>query len=107
MLFRNIDLPKGLCNGTRLIIKSLRDNVIDAVISSSGEFAGKQVFLHRIQFRTSADSNYPIPFERIQFHVRLCFAMTINKAQGQILDTVGIYLREPVFFTWSIICCSV
>ncbi|XP_071719442.1 uncharacterized protein [Rutidosis leptorrhynchoides] len=27
----------------------------------------------------------------------LCFAMTINKAQGQTLDIVGVYLREPVF----------
>jgi len=25
------------------------------------------------------------------------YAMTINKAQGQTLDFVGIYLREPVF----------
>ncbi|XP_075098526.1 uncharacterized protein LOC142175511 [Nicotiana tabacum] len=29
----------------------------------------------------------------------LCFAMTINKAQGQTLDFVGIYLREPHFHT--------
>ena len=36
-------------------------------------------------------------FKRKQFPVRLCFAMTINKAQGQTLSYVGIYLREPVF----------
>ena len=68
MLLRNIDPSEGLCNGTRLIIKSFRTNVIDIVISS-GEFVGKQVFLHRIQFRISADSNCPIPFERTQFPV--------------------------------------
>lgn len=27
----------------------------------------------------------------------MCFAMTINKAQGQTLDYVGIYLRESIF----------
>ena len=32
-----------------------------------------------------------------QFPARLCFAMTINKAQGQTLSYVDIYLREPVF----------
>jgi ATP-dependent DNA helicase PIF1 len=29
--------------------------------------------------------------------MRLSFAMTINKAQGQTLPTVDVYLPEPVF----------
>nr|XP_027108912.1 uncharacterized protein LOC113728748 [Coffea arabica] len=45
-----------------------------------------------------SDTNiYIVPFKRTQFPVRLCFAMTINKAQGQTLDFVGLYLKEPVF----------
>ena len=96
ILLRNIDPPEGLCNGTRLICKSLTNNIIDAVISA-GEFKGKQVFLHRISFRIENNPDCPMSFERVQFPVRLCFAMTINKAQGQTLDFVGIYLREPVF----------
>ena len=96
MLLRNIDPPQGLCNGTRLICKSLSSNIIHAVITC-GEFAGKEVFIHRICFRAENNSDSPVSFERIQFPVRPCFAMTINKAQGQTLDFVGIYLREPVF----------
>jgi ATP-dependent DNA helicase PIF1 len=34
MLLKNIDSRRGLCNGTRLVIKQLRQNVIVAVISS-------------------------------------------------------------------------
>ncbi|CAI9271323.1 unnamed protein product [Lactuca saligna] len=34
---------------------------------------------------------------RKQFPIRLCFAMTINKAQRQTIPYVGIYLPEPVF----------
>jgi ATP-dependent exoDNAse (exonuclease V) alpha subunit len=34
---------------------------------------------------------------RTQFPVRLCFAMTINKAQGQSLKRVGVDLRQSVF----------
>jgi ATP-dependent exoDNAse (exonuclease V) alpha subunit len=34
---------------------------------------------------------------RTQFPVRLAFAMTINKSQGQSLDHVGIDLRRQVF----------
>ncbi|KAI9922282.1 hypothetical protein PsorP6_000562 [Peronosclerospora sorghi] len=37
-----------------------------------------------------------IPGEE-QFPLQLAFAMTINKAQGQKMDTVGIHLPEPVF----------
>jgi ATP-dependent exoDNAse (exonuclease V) alpha subunit len=34
---------------------------------------------------------------RLQFLIRLLFAMTINKAQGQSLQRVGIDLRDLVF----------
>ncbi|KAG5579238.1 hypothetical protein H5410_049865 [Solanum commersonii] len=39
---------------------------------------------------------------RTQPRRRLCFAMTINKAQGCTLDFVGIYLREPCLLSWTI-----
>jgi hypothetical protein len=38
-----------------------------------------------------------IDFQRVQFPIRLAFAMTINKSQGQTLDFVGLYLPSPVF----------
>ena len=34
---------------------------------------------------------------KLQFPVRLCFAMTINKSQGQSVKFVGLDLRRPVF----------
>jgi hypothetical protein len=34
---------------------------------------------------------------RRQFPIRLSYAMTINKSQGQTLGTVGVYLPSPVF----------
>ena len=57
----------------------------------------KRVFLPRIPFIPLENKKYPYPFKRIQFPIRLSFAMTINKAQGQTLDFVGLYLPEPVF----------
>jgi ATP-dependent DNA helicase PIF1 len=38
------------------------------------------------------DSGLPFKFLRKQFHVCLCFAMTINKPQGHSLSKVGLYL---------------
>jgi len=39
----------------------------------------------------------PFKFKRLQFPVKLSFAMSINKAQGQSLEVVGLNLAEPVF----------
>lgn len=32
-----------------------------------------------------------------QFHVRFSFTMTINKAQGQTISNVGVYLPDYIF----------
>ncbi|XP_027167892.1 uncharacterized protein LOC113767888 [Coffea eugenioides] len=96
ILVRNLNPTEGLCNGTRLICKELRQNTICAEIAV-GQHRGKQVFLPKIPLQSSDSEKNGIPFKRTQFPVKLCFAMTINKSQGQTLDYVGIYLREPVF----------
>ncbi|KAG5609729.1 hypothetical protein H5410_021010 [Solanum commersonii] len=96
MLLRNLNPWEGLCNGTRLICNDFKPHVISATIFS-GDFKNTHVFIPQIPLMTSEDEKLPLPFKRTQFLVRLCFAMTINKVQGQTLDFVGIYLREPVF----------
>ena len=94
MLLRNLDALNGLCNGTRLIVKSLMRNLIEATIET-GAFAGSVVCIPKIKlFSAETDA---MQFQRIQFPIRLAFAMTINIAQGQTLDRAGLYLPKPVF----------
>ncbi|KAL4579746.1 hypothetical protein LXL04_015911 [Taraxacum kok-saghyz] len=80
----------------RLICKCFQMNVIDAEITV-GHHAGKRVFLPRIPLCPSADDMFPFKLKRKQFPIRLSFAMTINKAQGQTILNVGVYLPESVF----------
>jgi hypothetical protein len=61
------------------------------------QHAGERVFLPRIPLCPSDDDMFPFRFKRKQFPIRLSFAMTINKAQGQTILIVGVYLPEPVF----------
>lgn len=95
MLLRNIDLQNGLCNGTRLRVHTLHRNIIDASILA-GAHAGKRVLIPRTLL-TPSDTNLPFQMRRQQFPVRLAYAITINKAQGQTFDKVGLYLPSPVF----------
>ncbi|XP_031116894.1 uncharacterized protein LOC116020565 [Ipomoea triloba] len=96
ILLRNLNPCEGLCNGTRLICDAFGDHIISCVIAV-GEYKGKHVLIPRIPLQTSKDDKCVIPFKRTQFPIKVCFAMTINKSQGQTLDFVGIYLKEPVF----------
>ena len=77
MLMRNMDPPR-LCNGTRLKILKLHSNVIEAKIIA-GDFKGEEVFIPRIPL---IPTGFGFDFKRIQFPVKPCFAMSINKAQG-------------------------
>ncbi|ONM31301.1 hypothetical protein ZEAMMB73_Zm00001d040413 [Zea mays] len=96
ILLRNIDPANGLCNGTRLVVRGFQRNSIDAEIVL-GQYAGKRIFLPRIPLCPSDDEMFPFQFKRKQFPIRLSFAMIVNKAQGQTIPNVGVYLPEPVF----------
>ena len=95
MLLRNLNPKKGLCNGTRLIVRDLQCHVICAEIITS-EYRGQYVMIPKISL-SSQDSNLPINIARCQFPVRLAYCLTINKAQGQSLRYVAVYLPKPVF----------
>ena len=95
MLLRNLDPSRGLCNGTRLIVTQLTNRVIEGVITT-GKATGSKVYIPRI-VTTSTHSRWPFKLRRRQFPVRLSYAMTINKSQGQTLNRVGVYLPSPVF----------
>jgi len=95
ILLRNLDTSSGLCNGTRLIVRRLAHRLI--VVEIVGGFhAGTILNIPRIT-TSSIGNHWPFTLLRRQFPVQLAFAMTINKAQGQTMGMVGIYLPEPVF----------
>lgn len=95
MLLRNPNVRHGLCNGTRMIILDHSRHLLRVRVLG-GPFEGNVELIPRIDLISSPeDSAYKIV--RKQFPVRVCFAMSIDKAQGQSLSRVGINLRSPVF----------
>ena len=96
ILLRNLSPSTGMCNGTRLRVVRISQRVIECEILA-GKYAGNMVLIPRIPLASSSTADLPFDFQRTQFPIRLAFAMTIKKAQGQTLKHVGLCLTEPVF----------
>lgn len=96
MLLRNLAPERGLCNGTRLLVLEVINGRLLKAKIATGKHRGDVVFIPRIQLSPD-DDNMPFAWSRRQFPVRVAFAMTINKAQGQTLQRVGVYLPSPCF----------
>ncbi|XP_022160025.1 uncharacterized protein LOC111026279 [Myzus persicae] len=92
ILLRNLNSPR-LCNGTKLRVTSLTKNVIEAKILTRCA-KGEKIFLPKIPLYPN---DFPVKFRRVQFPIKVCFAMTRNKAQGQTLIYCGVDLENNCF----------
>jgi len=62
----------------------------------SGTFAKQLWAIPRIKL-SSTEDELPFIVSRWQFPIRLSFATTVNKSQGQSFNLVSVDLRMPVF----------
>jgi ATP-dependent DNA helicase PIF1 len=95
LLLHNLNQSIGLCNGTRLIVKRLGQRVIEAEIITRNN-VDKRVFIPRI-IMSPFGTDWPFVLRRHQFPIRVVFAITINKSQGQTFNNVGVYFPSPVY----------
>ena len=86
---------RGHVNGARYIVTRLGERVIEAKIAT-GPFANNTILIPRIIFKPE-DKTIPFEFQRRQFPIKVSFAMTSNKSQGQTFRQVGIHLKEDMF----------
>ena len=95
MLLRNLDPGKELCNGTWMILLHAYPRILEVIIIS-GDHHGEKAFIPRITLKPSSHL-HSFNLKRRQFPVRLSFAMTINKAEGQSVKYVGLHLISSTF----------
>ena len=96
ILLQNLAPTRGLCNGTRLILRRATGHVLEVEIIGN-QHNGEITFISRIGLTPSNETGLSFQLHRRQFPIHLAFALTINKAQGQTVRFVGVDLREPVF----------
>ncbi|KAK0407677.1 hypothetical protein QR680_003524 [Steinernema hermaphroditum] len=100
MVIRNISGADGLCNGTMLQITEIHSDIIKCRRLEEDDRFDQVVYLPRIKFEYGTGENdRTVKFRRIQFPIRLAFANTINKAQGQTLQRLGLYLYGQEAFS--------
>ncbi len=98
MLLRNLDATRGLCNGTRLKVEHVGKYIIRAtIITGLDKHKGKQVLIPRISLESKKGKFASFQLKRKQFPIRIAYAITINKSQGQTLRNVGLYLPSACF----------
>jgi len=69
-----------------MIVTRLGQHCIEVQILG-GNFHGQRKLIPRILL-ASMEGELPFILSRKQFPIRLCFAMTVNKSQGQTLGIV-------------------
>ena len=104
MVSRNYAPFLGVCNGTRVVVLEKRRRLLKVLILT-GLKQGNEVTLPLMCCDSAEDTDLPFALRRYQFPVRLAWAMTINKGQGQTFgERIGIYLNKPVFAHGQLYC---
>ncbi|GBN89555.1 hypothetical protein AVEN_161922-1 [Araneus ventricosus] len=98
MLLRNLNPSAGLCNGTRLIIRKLMPNVIDAEILT-GHTKGSRAFIPRI---TLSPSTFSASKAAVSHSTWFCndnkqISRTESSKSRDIFASASI-------FTWNVVC---
>lgn len=95
VLLRNLYLASRECNRTRLIITRLGRRCIEDRMLE-GEFNGQLCLIPQIKLTITENDPFYI-LTRRQYPIRLCFAITVNKSQGQSLKTVRVDFQTSAF----------
>ena len=98
ILLQNLN-PLKLCNRTRIMPTRCGKNIFEGEIMG-GIYDGEKVLLSKTRLLSKENNpRCPVPYVRTQYLIRTAAASTVNKSQGQSMDTIGINLQARQIFS--------
>ena len=92
------NLNEMLTNGTRCVVINHSPLRLFVKIVTENKFVNQNVWVPRIAMKEEIlNQGNCYHLRRIQFPCRLGYALTINKAQGQTLESAGVFLPTSCF----------
>ena len=87
MLLKNLDLTRGLANGTRLqIMRFTNEHLVCRILTGPRRDLNQEYWIPKCKHEYGNKKHHRgIKFRRIQFPVRPCFAMTVNKVLYELI----------------------
>ena len=97
ILLQNRDIYPGHCNGRRYLVKMIEQyRVILRKLDAKIDDKENDLILPRIPCPYEG-RNFPFELTRLQFPLKIAFALTINRVQGQSAQKCGILLPKNVW----------
>jgi ATP-dependent DNA helicase PIF1 len=88
----------GLASNSRVRILSIREKLIIVKrLDDPDDGIERHVMVPRMRFKFSLKGTSSFKMTRVAFPLRLCYAMTINKSQGQSFEQVLIDYSDDAF----------
>jgi ATP-dependent DNA helicase PIF1 len=97
MCVRNIDVSRGLANGTMLQLLSVSPRFLQFRITSGSHTGAVEMLIPIVFHITSESSGLPFAIERRQYPVIPAFCLSVHKAQGQSLVFIGLIFETDPF----------
>jgi ATP-dependent DNA helicase PIF1 len=97
MCIRNIDVARGLANGTMMQLLQIDQRCLQFRLTSGSNAGAVELLIPVVFHITSEASGLPFAVERRQFPVIPAFCLSVHKAQGQSLDFVGLIFESDPF----------
>ncbi|KAL7532029.1 hypothetical protein ACHAWF_004001, partial [Thalassiosira exigua] len=97
ILLRNMNIKAGHCNGTCYLVKEIgKYRLVLHKLGAREDDKNKVLILPRIPLRYGGQ-NFPFELTRLQFPIKIAFALTINRAHGQSASKCAILLPKDVW----------
>ncbi len=97
MCIRNLNLKRGLINGTMLQLLAVGRRYIQCRVISGPATGGVEILLKNVFTITPEASGLPFTINRRQYPIIPAYCLSIHKAQGQTIKLCGLIFESDPF----------